>query len=292
MWRVHIEHSVTSEESKSYLKIGMLFTGLGSALAGVLDLIWGEFEPAHQPIQAWGDHLAGIPALAYFAAALLIVGGIGLSVRRTSRVGAALLAIVYGVFTCFPLPRLLTAPHFLGYHLTVYIGLLVGVCQQLILFVPTVVVWDLLRNGGQLPALWARLARWAFGLCCIDFGLAHLTGVGLVARMIPGWLPFSGTFWTVITGLAFVAAGMSIMSGILEGIATRLLGLMLLIFSVTVLTPGIFAQPHSHVAWGGDAYNIAAMGSVWMFAGWLGNHTTGPSSHQTSERSSPHLRSL
>ena len=54
---------------------------------------------------------------------------------------------------------------------------------------------------------------------------------------------------------------------------------MLLVFSATVLNPGILAQPHSHVTWGGDAYNLTALGSVWMFAGWL---ATSPSLRPTS----------
>jgi hypothetical protein len=36
--------------------------GIASVAAGIMDLVWGEFEPAHQPIQAWGDH---IPASRY-----------------------------------------------------------------------------------------------------------------------------------------------------------------------------------------------------------------------------------
>jgi hypothetical protein len=31
--------------------------GIASVAAGIMDLVWGEFEPAHQPIQAWGDHI-------------------------------------------------------------------------------------------------------------------------------------------------------------------------------------------------------------------------------------------
>lgn len=271
---VRIDHSISKTLGASIAKIGMVLTGVGSAAAGILDVIWGEFEPAHQPIQAWGDHIARIPMLAYAASALLIVGGIALSIRRTAQAGAATLAIVYAIFTLFPLPRLITAPQFLGYHVTVYIGLLVGICQQLILFISAAVVWAFLSNSAPRSVLWARLTRWAFGLCSIDFGLAHFTGVQAVARMVPGWMPFGGAFWTVITGVAFVAAGLSIISGIQDVIAARLLGLMLLVFSATVLTPGIFARPHSHVAWGGDAYNLTALGSVWMFAGWLATRAT------------------
>ncbi len=109
----------------------------------------------------------------------------------------------------------------------------------------------------------------SFGLSSVDFGLAHLTGVQAVTRMVPAWMPLSGEFWTVMTGVAFLAAGLSILSGIQDVLAARLLGLMLLVFSTAVLTPGIFANPHSHVAWGGDAYNATAVGASWMFASWL-----------------------
>ena len=255
----------------SVARIGMVVTGFGSAAAGILDVIWREFEPAHQPIQAWGDHIARIPMLAYIAAALLVIGGIALGIQRTARAGAATLAIVYAIFTFFPLPRLITAPQVLGHHVTVYIGLLVDICQQLILFIPTAVVWAALSSSGPRSAWSARLARWALGFCSIDFGLAHLTNVQAVTRMVPGWLPFSGAFWTVITGVAFVAAGLSFISGIQDVLAAWLLGFMLLVFSAAVLTPGIFASPHSHVAWGGNAYNLAAVGSLWMFASWLAN---------------------
>ncbi len=279
-----MDNSMSKVHGISIAKLGMVLTGLGSAVAGILDLIWGEFEPAHQPIQAWGDRIAHISVLAYVAAALLILGGIALSFKRTAKVGVATLATVYAIFTLFPLPRLVTAPKILGHHVTIYIGLLVGICQQLILFVPTAVIWAFLSDKVRPSMLWTRLACWVCGFCCIDFGVAHLTGTQAVARMVPGWMPFGGVFWAVITGLAFIGAGLSIISGYQDVIAARLLGLMLLVFSATVLTPGIFARPTSHVAWGGDAYNLTATGSVWMFAGWLAHRAAWARNSTTLER--------
>jgi len=118
----------------------------------------------------------------------------------------------------------------------------------------------------QSRPLAARLCRWVFGLCSIDFGLAHLTGIQATAAMVPRWVPLSGAFWTVFAGIAFVLAGLAILTGVLDVWASRLLGLMLLIFSVMTLTPMIFAAPHNHVAWGGDAYNLTAVGAAWIFA--------------------------
>jgi hypothetical protein len=35
---------------------------------------------------------------------------------------------------------------------------------------------------------------------------------------------------------------------------------------VLALAPGPIADPHNHVAWGSNAYNLAAVGAVWIFA--------------------------
>jgi hypothetical protein len=66
-----------------------------------------------------------------------------------------------------------------------------------------------------------------------------------------------------------VLAGLAILSGILDALAARLLALMLLIFSALVLAPMVFAYPHNHIAWGGNAYNLAAVGAAWILADWL-----------------------
>lgn len=59
---------------------------------------------------------------AYVAAIWLIVGGAAILWRKSFRFGAAALTILYGIFVIFPLPRFLTAPHYLGYRTAVYIG--------------------------------------------------------------------------------------------------------------------------------------------------------------------------
>jgi len=96
--------------------------------------------------------------------------------------------------------------------------------------------------------------------------LAHLTGVEDNAVYVPKWMPLGGEFWTVATGICFVLAGLAILSGILDVLAARLLALMLLVFSVVTLVPRIFAFPHRHDVWGGNAYNLAAVGAAWILA--------------------------
>ena len=250
------------------MRVGVWLFGIGSVAAGVLNLYWGEFEPAHQPIQAWGDHIPLLKLLVWVAALWLIAGGIAIQWRRSTRVAAGALAIPYAFFALFPLPRVYTAPHFLGYHFSVFVGLLVNVCQQLILAVPAAVFY--ISMGRREASVGVeRAARWIFGLCCIDFGLGHLTAVQAVAPMVPTWFPLGGAFWTVATGVAFLLVGLAVITGVQDVLAAQLLGVMLLVFSVVVLAPHIFAKPHGHVVWGSNAYNLAAVGAAWMFAGWL-----------------------
>ena len=251
------------------MRVGRTVFGIASIAAGVLDLVWGEFESAHQPIQAWGNHIPGVTVFAYIAALWLIAAGAALLWHRTARLGAAALAILYGIFILFPLPRFYTAPHFLGYRPSVYIGVLGSVCQQVILYVAAVILWDSLAARGALSQRGARIARWTFGLCSVVFGLSHLTALQTVVPMIPKWMPLGGPFWAVFTGIAFVLAGLGIVSGVMDILAARLLGLMLLVFGALSLAPLIFASPHDHVAWGANAYNLAAVGAAWIFAGWL-----------------------
>jgi hypothetical protein len=256
------------------MRIGVYVFGLASIAAGILDLVWGEFEAAHQPIQALSDHIPGVKILAYIAAVWLIAAGAAILWRATARAGAAALAVIYFIFGAFLFPRFYTAPHYLGHHPGVYIAVLAAVGQQLILVVAAIVVFaspqpDCMLSGRFLSPAAALVVRWTFGLCSVVFGLGHLTAVHDVAPMIPNWMPFGGAFWIVLTGVAFVLSGLAIISGILDVLAARLLALMLLIFSALVLAPMIFAHPHNHIAWGGNAYNLAAVGAAWIVADWL-----------------------
>jgi hypothetical protein len=79
-------------------------------------------------------------------------------------------------------------------------------------------------------------------------------------------MPWGGDFWAVLTGIAFVLAGIAIVSEILDVLAARLLALMLLVFGVLGLAPQILAAPHDHEAWGGNAYNLAAIAATWVVA--------------------------
>jgi uncharacterized membrane protein len=244
---------------------GVYLYGLATIAAGVLDLIWGEFEAAHQPVGALGDHIPGQAIFAKITGLWMILAGAAILWRRTARAGGLAAAAIYFVFGLFWLPRFYTAPHLLGFRLTLFIGLLAGMFTQLIVMVAGLIVSASVAPSSSWSQKSKSGARWTFGFASVLFGLAHLTSVQAIAVMVPKWIPLGGPFWVVLTGIAFLLAGLAILSGILNVLAAHLLAFMLLIFEVA-LVPLVLVNPLNHIAWGSSAYNLAAVGAAWIFA--------------------------
>jgi hypothetical protein len=87
-------------------------------------------------------------------------------------------------------------------------------------------------------------------------------------------MPLGGDVWAVVTGIAFILAGIAIVSEILDVLAARLLTLMLVVFSALALAPQLLAYAHYQSSWGANAYNIAAIGAAWVLADWLASRST------------------
>jgi hypothetical protein len=251
----------------SSTKIGPYVYSLATVAMGVINLIWGDFEAGHQPIQAFGDHIPGREIFAYIAAAWLIAGGAAILLRQTAKWGAVALAVIYFIFAIFWLPRFYTVIPILGLRADVYIGLLTGVFEQLLLVAAAIIVYaDLVSDRSYWRQHVIPITRFIFGIGSVVFGLAHLTGVQSVAALVPAWIPLGGKVWTITTGIAFLLAGAAILTHLLDILASRLLAVMLLVFSALVLLPSLFDGSAGHVAWGSNACNLAVVGAVWMFS--------------------------
>ena len=247
-------------------KFSIYVFGLASAAVGVMDLTWGDFDPAHQPIQAFGDHIPGREILAYITAVWMIVGGAAVLWRRSARMGGAALSIIYFVFVIFWLPRFYTAPHYLGFRIPVFIGVAAGVGIELIAFAGAALIYASLSTHGPSWLRMISIARWIFGLCAISFGLNHLDAVADNLGYVPKWMPLGQAFWVILTGICFFLAGLAILSRLQDVLAARLLALLFLAFNVFSLPQFIFADPKGHAAWGGNAINLAFVGASLIFA--------------------------
>ena len=249
----------------SIAKIGVYLLGPATVFAGILDLIWSDFDPGHQPIAALGVHIPDRAIFAYITGVWMILAGAAILWRRTARTGAIATAVIYSIFGLFSLPRLYTMPHRYGFHITLILGLFGELLQQFIVVGGCIVLYASFAPTSRWTAKAPLVARLVFGLSGVLFGFAHFINPQGPAHMIPHWMPFGGLFWILISGIGFMLAGLAILSRILDVLATRLFVSMMLLFEV-ILVPIIFGYPHVHEAWGASAYNLAVAGAVWIFA--------------------------
>jgi uncharacterized membrane protein len=259
-------HTISSEtEEIKEMRVGVWFYGLATIVTGILDLVWRAFEASHQPIQALG-HIPGERALACLAGIWLVAAGIAILSPRAARAGAAASAVIYLIFVLFWVPRLFALTHKFGFGIGVIIFGLGGIAAQLMFISPATIVYATTAGPGPIWQKRAAFAaRWLLGLAPIMFGLGHLISLHVYTSFVPHWVPLK-SFWVVLTGVAFLLAGLAIVSGVRDVLAARLLALMLLLFEAMVEVPPVFMQPHSQGAWGGAVYNLTAIGACWIFA--------------------------
>ena len=101
-------------KSRGISHLGFYVYAFGSFATGVFDLMWGNFDAAHQPLQARGDNIPGTTVFAYLTGVGMVAGAVALLWRRSERAGGAALATIYFIFALFWLPRFYTAPRYLG----------------------------------------------------------------------------------------------------------------------------------------------------------------------------------
>ena len=243
---------------------------LATIAAGILDLIWRDFDPAHQPFGGFGYHLPARVLFACIAGIWLIVAGAATLWPRTARLGTYAMAAIYNVFALLSVPHFYTMLHRFGFHLTLFLGLVNQIFLQLIVVAGCMVLHASLAPVTPLRPdrshrIVSLIARWFVGVCGVLTGIGHLANTQSVGSMIPKWMPLGASVWVVISGIGFILAGVAILAGVLDLLAARLFVLMLLIFEI-ILVPIIFEHPHLHQAWGGTAFNLTVAGSVCIYA--------------------------
>jgi uncharacterized membrane protein YphA (DoxX/SURF4 family) len=247
------------------IPLGIRIYGLGAIATGLVGLAWGDFALQWEPVAA---SFPGRTALAYIFSALLVVAGAAVNWRRSSAaLGAAALVALYAV--------VVVLMH--GAQIVQQSGAFAawdGAAEQLALLAGGLASYACLAGAtgvgvrGESPhnTLASRVALICMGVCLLMFGLAHFLYLGFTASMVPAWLPGGQKFWAVLTGVAHLAAGIALLSGIKARLAANLLTVMFASFSVLVHLPLLIADPHSHLNWVMNAINLALTGAAWAIA--------------------------
>lgn len=232
--------------------LGLYAYAVGGIVLGLIGFAWGDFATT------WQRVMPGVPgrtALAYVTALLELAGGLALLWPRTARAGAALLTVIFSVFTLLWIPKALSAPQIYDSWGNVFEELS-GVIGGLVLCAA------LAPRDSALARREGLIGR-SYGICVISFGVVHVVSFAGLPAWIPAWIPPGPVFWAAATTVCFFAAAAAILSGILSAPASRWLIAMIMGFELLIWLPKLIATPHDHFIWAGNGISIALTGACW-----------------------------
>lgn len=242
--------------------------GLAAISIGLVGLVWGDFLAVWQPVP---KTLPGRTPLAYAIAAVFLLAGASLQVRRSARAAALTLTVLYSLGVILLHLPLIVA------HPSVFV-MWSGTAEQLALVAGGLMAYAFCISGAASQGAHhtaqadraTTIARLIFGACLIVFALAHLFYLKPTADFVPAWLPPSQAFWAYATAAGHFAASIAILFQVAARLAARLLTAMFIVFSLLVHLPLAFADPHMHFNWAANAMNFALIGAAWLIASSFG----------------------
>jgi uncharacterized membrane protein YphA (DoxX/SURF4 family) len=228
---------MTAEKTMAF---GWRVYGLGVMALGMVCLAWGDFDPGQPVPKDFPDRTA----VAYAAAAFMLVAGAAVEWRRTAAWGAAALTAYYALIVAILMDGRVVLAHYAEY------GAYSGAAEQLAIAAAGLIVYAAsARIDAGLAARLTRVGQLAFGVCAL----------------VPKWLPPTQEFWAYATGVGHIAAGVAILTGVRARLAAILLTAMYASFTVLVHVPMLLADP-SHWNWSENALNLALIGAAWVVA--------------------------
>jgi uncharacterized membrane protein len=228
-------------------RTGRIVFGLAMIALGIFCLR-GDF------FYTWSGIPDGLPARAVFSYAngiFLIATGVALVVNRHVRPAALALAALWFLYTACHVPRFVE-------NWRPYLGQIAepaGLASCALV----------LAARGSRDQL-AVVGRIVFGVCLVLYGVVHFLYPDAVAAFIPSWIPLR-LFWAYFTACAFVAAGLSVLSGVLISLATALVAVMFSAWLVILHIPRLAATPRDPHEWATVFVAAAFAGAAWIFAG-------------------------
>lgn len=214
---------------------------------GVAGLASGGFAPIWQ---AAPKRMPAREVLVYLSGSISLLCGIALLWRRTARVAAGVLLVyLLAWLLLFRVPRIVLAPlsqePWSGFGETAVLVAAAGVLYA-------------------KSATGLRVARSLFGLSLIPFGLGHFAYAAETASLVPSWLPLH-LGWAYLTGCAYIAAGVAVLTGVLARWAAVLVTWQMGLFTLLIWVPVVAARANAF-QWSEFAISVALTAGAWVVA--------------------------
>jgi uncharacterized membrane protein len=229
---------------------------------GLVGLWFGDFAGVMEEFPSW---VPARTAIVCAAAALMLVGGIGLLFERTAAWASRILFFYLALWVLLlNAPIAVRAPPVFG-NWSNMAEITVLLAGGWVLFAAFTAPPDGANPSFAVGARGTRLAQLLFGLTLPLLGLAHFVYLDLTAPLVPAWLPYH-TGWAYLTGAAQIAAGVGVLFSIVPRLAATLEAAMLTAFTVLVWIPRILATPAEKGTWSEFTISWAISAAAWVVA--------------------------
>ncbi len=117
--------------------------------------------------------------------------------------------------------------------------------------------------------------RYLFAVPMAVFGMMHMMSGAAMAGMVP--IP-GGVFWVYLTGVALIAAAVAISVGKMGSLAAALLGVMLMIFALSMHLPGVMGAADEmamQASMSNMLKDLALAGGAFVISGVLAREEAG-----------------
>jgi hypothetical protein len=236
-------------------RFGRHVFGVAALASGVITLAWHD-----------GHDGPLVRYLVYAAAAAVIFGGAATQLRRSLKVGAAVLGAAYLVFVALCVPGIIAAPQIYNSWGNFF--------EQFALLSGAAIVYARWASAWP-PETISRIGRVLLGVCAVSFALEQAFYLNATASLVPKWIPPTQMFWAIATTVLFAVAAVALLTNRMALLASRLLTVMIVGFGVLVWVPLVLSNPHSHGNWSEIAETFAIAGAMWILADLLGEYRLG-----------------
>ena len=265
---------IENRNMRRLLKSGWLLFAVSITAFGVQNVLWARHGEAVLPIIPW---VPGVPGIAYTTGAAFLLAGICIGFNLIARWAAVLLGLLFLVFEIFlQIPRAVARPMDLSLRTVVF--------EVFTMCASAFMLAGILSLGNHNSGRWREAGhgliqsgRFLFAASSIVFGISHFIVPQFIASLIPVWIPGPGLFWAYLTGIAFVAAGLSFATNWMSRWAGILLGLMFLLWFLVLHVPRVMSYPRSHdpAEWSSAFIALGLCGGSWIAANALQDKAPG-----------------
>lgn len=237
---------------KNFAPLGSLLVALAFMIFGIAHFVFQKFVTGRP--QPWPASLPGEQLIAYLSGVLFFASGIAVLIRKGWQFlfVAGMLILLWCALPDF---YLLIVRLDYGALLTqTNKALSIGGCAL-------AMAWRLNQKSKNILLVKAMTAeRYLLGVFLFTAGIQHFIFAEFVQQLVPAWIP-GRLFWTYFAGVALVAGGLGLITGMKAKLASTLSGFMVFIWVFTLHIPRAISL--------NDANEWTAVGEATLVSGML-----------------------